>query len=517
MLQDVSGPEFEKSLDLLRGTELNDFRSFILECQDRLRQPMRVAVIGEISSSKSTLVNAMLGEQEVVRTGPMEETYNVSWLTSGDPDADITVQFKDPPGHKEIVHRRGWAHWANRMGQSAMQNNVSYIEVAHDSPALKTFSLIDTPGLNSYHGIDSQNTIEFLQKVRPDAVVLLFAKSISQRLVDVVKSFQGPLLSQMSPVNAIGVLAKIDTYWPGDPDPVAAGSRVAKRLFTEEASVENTLYQLQPVCAGLALGARTLSEEDMACFRTLAKVDVRTFQRSLSTAQRFVQEDSPLPLLAAERAALAEKFTRYGIFCAVEYLRTNGDASRDELSSELLHKSGFDVFFDLVTRHFGRRSELIKLAGVLSDIRNRVSVELKDVGGKERTVVQEIGSLFANLSLRQHELQELGLLADIYAGKIVLDGLQKDELLRVAGENGASCVEKLGLPCDVTIEQMQTTAWAKSSEWHEVFVSASGDPCLKRVARVMEKSYRAIGRDVENAATRLAETNRFLWGEEHSK
>ena len=37
---------------------------------------MQLAIIGKISSSKSTLVNAILGKDGVMATGQMEVTYN---------------------------------------------------------------------------------------------------------------------------------------------------------------------------------------------------------------------------------------------------------------------------------------------------------------------------------------------------------------------------------------------------------------------------------------------------------
>ena len=67
----------------------------IQEVLERLSQPMQLAIIGKISSSKSTLVNAILGKDEVVRTGQMEETFNVSWLKYGDSNDDVKVVFKN--------------------------------------------------------------------------------------------------------------------------------------------------------------------------------------------------------------------------------------------------------------------------------------------------------------------------------------------------------------------------------------------------------------------------------------
>ena len=46
----------------------------------RMDEPMQLAIIGKISSSKSTLVNAILGKNEIMTTGQKEVTYNVGWL-----------------------------------------------------------------------------------------------------------------------------------------------------------------------------------------------------------------------------------------------------------------------------------------------------------------------------------------------------------------------------------------------------------------------------------------------------
>ena len=91
----------ERMLNILRecssvlsGYEVSILSSEIAMAQKRLMQPMQLAIIGKISSSKSTMVNALLGEAEIVRTGQMEETFNVSWLKYGDCNSDIKVVFK---------------------------------------------------------------------------------------------------------------------------------------------------------------------------------------------------------------------------------------------------------------------------------------------------------------------------------------------------------------------------------------------------------------------------------------
>lgn len=514
-LRDTIASAFDKAFDLLKGTELYDFQTCLNASQERLNQPMQVAVIGEICSSKSTLVNAMLGQKEVVRTGPMEETFNVNWLKYGSSDADVNVFFKRPKGKTEIVRRGNWAAWANRTGQVSMQENVAFIEVEHDSPALKIFNIIDTPGLNAYYGVDSQNTIAFLNQMRPDAVVLVFTKSIAQRAIDVVKGFQGPFLNEMTPVNAVGVLSKIDAYWPNEPDPLLAGQRISERLLNEEFVVKNTLYQLYPVCACLAVGARTLTSKDFNAFQILAKIDKSKFAKMLSTMRRFVAEDKSIPVPPCERKRLSDKFTRYGVLSAVSFVKDNNDATMHKLIDFLLKKSGFDLFYDSLIRHFGNRSYLIKISGLFSDIQKLVDASLKNATVLEASVINRIGNIFTEIALKQHELQEIELLKNFYSGHISLTESEEQDLRNITGENGPSCSQRLGLSNKMTIEELKASARTKSEYWHVKSVRTMLDPRLKNAAKLLEISYRSLIEEIETYKTVLENTSQALWGCTH--
>ncbi|MEU4612737.1 dynamin family protein [Streptomyces umbrinus] len=53
-----------------------ELRTVVRNARARMAQPMRVAVAGRLKCGKSTLVNALLGE-EVSDTGQLELTFNV--------------------------------------------------------------------------------------------------------------------------------------------------------------------------------------------------------------------------------------------------------------------------------------------------------------------------------------------------------------------------------------------------------------------------------------------------------
>ena len=68
---------------LLPVGKMELLRETLAASRQKLNEPMQLAIVGKISSSKSTLVNASVGKEEVMSTGQMEVTYKVGWLKYG--------------------------------------------------------------------------------------------------------------------------------------------------------------------------------------------------------------------------------------------------------------------------------------------------------------------------------------------------------------------------------------------------------------------------------------------------
>ncbi len=255
---------------------------------DKMKEPIQLAIVGKISSSKSTLVNAILGEAEVVRTGAMEETWNVSWLKYGNPETPIVVHYKDVSLKPEKVERCQWAEWANRKreGNDRLKNAVSYIEVAYPHKILQKINIIDTPGLDSFYGADSENTKDFLKQVKPDAVVMLFSKNINENTLSDIRNFRQDVGTGFSPINAIGVMSKIDDFWNSDHElePLIESNRIIGSLMSQEA-VKNTLFNIYPVSALTALAAVRIQDDDLSAIDNLSKLPedilIRIFKKNV--------------------------------------------------------------------------------------------------------------------------------------------------------------------------------------------------------------------------------------------
>ena len=92
MLQDRTRDSFQRALAALDaagpddGEALRRARTTLEAAQAHLGEPMVVALVGRVSSGKSTLTNALLGS-DLVATGARELTFNVNVLRHGDAPA----------------------------------------------------------------------------------------------------------------------------------------------------------------------------------------------------------------------------------------------------------------------------------------------------------------------------------------------------------------------------------------------------------------------------------------------
>ncbi|RME02604.1 MAG: hypothetical protein D6812_06100 [Deltaproteobacteria bacterium] len=131
------------------------------EVRDNLEQGLLIMILGEFSTGKSTFVNAFLGE-EATSTSILPETATINILRYGERRTRI---------HRldgTITEIPGYA----REQLKAQAAEIEYAEIFAPIPRLETFSLIDTPGLNSVFEEHERTTRNFLH--RADMIVWLF-------------------------------------------------------------------------------------------------------------------------------------------------------------------------------------------------------------------------------------------------------------------------------------------------------------------------------------------------------
>jgi len=484
---------------------LKDFHELLQQCHNRLQQPMRVAIVGKIKAGKSTMMNALLGEA-LVATGSVEATFNINWLKYGD-SKTLKVHFKDsrPPETKSLEQLTDITVRADENRDYLL--NVKYIEVFYPNQILKSFNLIDTPGLQSYYKDDSQNTVDFLQlhgdklteitqneAQGADALLYLFSHSLAMDDSEIVKMFQGPVVGQATPINAIGVLTKVETY-NSDPNvsqPMEAAEKVCKRLSAHP-KVRDLFYTVYPTCGLLALGAQTLTDEEWEILKNLAKLPQERMESLIANVKRFCNreyEDVPIP--STQRQQVLNRLGKYGVWLAYTFI-CSGINQKSKLIEELFQSSGVPQLRQLIISHFGHRAYLIKLGTVLQQISTAYFREVPNFKGKPLEIIEKIGGQFEELQIQEHGFSELQVLRNYYENRLNFDDSEVQQLLHVTGEYGISCAKRLGLEESANIEEMIPVVSGRMNYWRQKATDYFGNDNISiAAADVLTRSYEHI-------------------------
>lgn len=475
-------------------------------------EPMQLAIIGKISSSKSTLVNAILGKHELLPTGQKEVTYNVCWLKHGDPSSDVVIHHKDGSAPKRVPRSQLDALATIEAGNL---DNISYIEIFDDAEILRQINIIDTPGLDALRKKDSQNTLDFIKHVRPDAVIMLFSQSVHGNVLDIVRDFNGE--SEFTPLNAIGVLTKIDALWkqsewPREKSALELGFKNVRGLQRRNPMLKKTLFELFPVSALLFLAASTANQALIDDIAQATAIDADAVKRSLTTVRSFEDADGPGPLTTARRKEIINEIDLYGAQLVVNALAQNPQLTIDEFRKILMQQSGADNFVKTLYNHFGLRSQLIKIesinrhiTGAIRRVRGRVSspAHISLLNNLE----QQTADTFANLA---QEHREYELLNAIYNNELLLDPADADECCTLFGEKGSSAPERLGMPSGSEASALLARAAEREQYWRRM-AALEPDPDERRWMKVVIASYSQLRLKIQEMNYAMQLANSFLY------
>ena len=479
--------------------------------------PMQVAVLGRVSSSKSTFVNALMGD-EVVEMGKMVTTFNVCHLTYGEATAPIEVVFKD--GRRLSVPRNELSSWAGKQTND-LKKEVLYLGLTYPNETLKSINIIDTPGLDSVMNDDSKNTINYLEKVHPDAVIMLFTKgAIAKETLDVVNQYIGSEQKQLSisPLNAIGLYTKIDDTWkistPENNPLFGAEQTIRESIYGQFPEVKSTLYSIFPICSRLGLASSIINEEDIHNLKLLVHTPNDIWRKMLMSDSLFTSPsyNEITQLYPEKRASLIDKFGKYGIYAIVSALR-NGDLSTMQIREMLDEISGMKLVRNRLLTHFGERAVLIKTQNTIARIIKTCNEERKSHPNR-KDVIDQIERNVLRTMRNIKEYKELDFLSQLYNSldkKLDTDAVE--EFKRVCGESeaGPSVVKRLGLNDNASIENIKETIAKHMAEANrKANLKMLSFPQNAELYLMLAQSYQQLNDRVDEMIKRQEDAERTL-------
>lgn len=453
----------------------------------RLNQPIRIALAGTLKAGKSTLVNALVGE-DIAPTDATEATRIVTWFRHG-PTPKVTANHRG--GRRSNVPiARGANDQSNYRGLTfsfAGLNPEDVVDLDVEWPAaeLVDTTIIDTPGTSSLSRDVSLRTHRLLVPEdgvpRVDAVVFLL-RTLNAADIALLKQIGELVGGSSGALGVIGVASRADEIGAGRIDAMMSAKDVAKR-FTEEMDKTGICQAVVPVSGLLALTARTLRQSEFVALQKLAGVEPATLTKAMLSVDRFVREDTALPVDASTRAALLDRFGMFGIRISIAVMHA-GVSDSVALADELLERSGLIALRDVIDQQFAQRSELLKAHTALLSLRQFVQ---HNPIYATPYILADIDPLLADT----HAFEELRLLSLLRSRPTTLNEDEMASLRRIIGGSGTDAASRLGLQPDAPFDGPRS-AFAAAQRWRRRADHPLNDPFTTRACRAAVRSAEAL-------------------------
>ena len=458
-----------------------DVHDALTQIERRLNEPMRIALAGTLKAGKSTLVNALVGE-DIAPTDATEATRIVTRFRHG-PSPKVTANHRDG-GRSNVPIARAAGDQQRSLTFSFTgldPEDVEDLDVEWPAAELIDSTIIDTPGTSSLSRDVSQRTLRLLVPEdgvpRVDAVVFLL-RTLNAADIALLKQIGELVGGSSGALGVIGVASRADEIGAGRIDAMLSARDVATR-FTAEMDKTGICQAVVPVSGLLALTARTLRQSEFVALEKLSGVPSADLARAMLSVDRFVREDASLPVDAATRAALLERFGMFGIRISIAVLSA-GITDSVALADELLERSGLIALRDVIDQQFAQRSDLLKAHTALLSLRRFVQVNPIYAS---RQILADIDPLLADA----HAFEELRLLSQLRSRPTTLTEDEMSSLRRLIGGSGTDAASRLGLGPD-TPNDGPRAAFAATQRWRRRADHPLNDPFTTRACRAAVRS-----------------------------
>jgi hypothetical protein len=479
-----------RALLLLAGRDIADpaDRAVVGAALRRLDEPLRVAIAGKVKAGKSTLLNAMVGE-ELAPTDAGECTRIVTWYRDG-PAYRVVVHPVGGPAEQRPFDRRSGAIRVD-LGHPA--DRVDRLEVEVPSRRLREHTLVDTPGLASISADVSIRTLAALgadeeHGAQADAVVYLL-RHMHSTDIRFLEAFRGDDVARASPINAIGVLSRADEIGGCRPDAMTTAATVAARYQADD-RLRRLCPIVVPVAGLLGAAGATLREQEFRTLRTIAAEPAGEIVALLLTADRFTMPGAVTG--EQERRQVLDRLGLFGVRLGVQLIREGAVHSADGLARELTVRSGLHRLLEVLAAQFIGRSEVLKARSALTALDALLRTRRYDAAGDLAARAEEIRA-------GAHEFVEIRLLHLVHSGRLPGAPDRLAEMERLLGGAGAEPAARLGQAPDAPPELLLAEAERAVVRWRRIAEHPLSIHEMRTAARATVRTCEGILEDLRRA------------------
>ncbi|MET0135951.1 MAG: hypothetical protein ABW215_20415 [Kibdelosporangium sp.] len=433
----------------------------------RFDSPLRIAVAGRAGAGKSTVVNAVIGDEVAPIEVPGGQVF--TWYQDG-PQPHATVYTRNAPPSDPPIARVG-----RRLDIDLGRYESDQItRIAVDWPArvLRDATLIDTPPIAD----------EISGEIAAEADALLYlTPQVHVMDVRFLQSTQDHPVARAAPVNGILLLSRADEVGGGRIDALSTAKQIARR-HRRDVRVRGLCQNVVAVSGLVGQAGRTMPDSEYVALATLAAAQRADVDGLLLSADRFMRQAHALP--ATTRRELLDRLGLFGVRLAVALIRQGAD-TRTKLAAELVQRSGLNELRDTIGRLFVDRREVLKARSALLGLDVVLRMEPRPGAGK---LVTDVERVLAGA----HEFHELRLLGGLLSGRTQLPEELGTEAERLIGGFGTALDARLGFDRTPTDTEVQAAIYDALGRWREQSESPLLGSAERDAARVVVRSCEAM-------------------------
>ena len=445
----------------------------------RLDEPLRVAIAGRVKAGKSTLLNALVG-QELAPTDAGECTRIVTWYRDG-----VTYRVTLYPMEGEPLNvpfsQNGGAIKVDLAG--FRPEHVERLVVDWPSTSLKAMTLIDTPGIASLSAELSERAVAFLtgsdeEPTASDAVLYLMhhLHSTDVRFLD---AFRDQEVAHPAPINTVGVLSRADEIGAGKLDAMATAARIAGR-YRQDPKVRSLCQTVLPVAALLAQSAETLEEEEYKALARITAGEKADINGLILSVDRFLKvEVGTIQLGPRTREHLLRRFGLFGVRLAVALIAEGKAPTADALARELVARSGLIELRGVLLSQFAARRDVLKARAALMGLHRIVQAA---------EAPAELAAEVERIEAGAHEFAEIRLLNAHRSGALTFRPEEAEQVDRLLGAAGTSVTARLGLPKDANPADIRDALAQALTRWRARAENPLSSPEIVAAANVLVRT-----------------------------
>lgn len=332
--------------------------------------PFTIAVIGQMRSGKSSLLNALVGDDLAI-TGVNETTATINWFKHGnkEQEARFRIEWRDRPAEEfplsEIVR------WVGDSEQARSTKSITFFK---DIDYLRKANIVDTPGSRSVISDHTNVLQDFLKQERTtrnagesaDAIVYVLMPVARENDADFLANFEKTTrMPGSSPYNSIAVVHKWETLEGKDPYSVAL-----KRCESIRNSLGQMVSLVLPVSAPLAIAFERFGAPFWEkIHRFVMNTSPEILEDMLLQEKDFCsinQPSCPIDILARKQLRMDYKIPWPSFKVIINTGQMWKFSNAEDFRAAIGKISGIMEFRDALEHRFLARSQTIKALSILS-------------------------------------------------------------------------------------------------------------------------------------------------------